>query len=288
MRARRPSSGRVARAAQAACGVAAALVLAVLTTTCAPAGRTRAQVEHIAQARRVARGAWITFVYQHGWGRYRSETRPAYDGELLAVGRDTIYVLARSGMVAVPTSILREAGVRLYEAPSAPVGDPALSLYPSRKDRWKRLVPYARFPQGMPAGFAPAPTAAASATPHGAWITLTYKATPGRRWGGRALESRQAYEGELLAAGRDTIHVLTRSGMVAIPTSILHEAHTRLYEAPARTSGDPILSLNPGGRGPGARSSWERLARYARFPLGLPAGFVPLPTDSGNTAPDDP
>jgi len=168
MRARRPSSGRVARDAPATRGVAAALVLAVLMTSCAPAGRTRLQVEHIAEARRAARGAWIAFAYERGWGgRHRGEIRPAYDGELLAAGRDTIYVLTRSGMAAVPTSILREARVLLYEAPSAPVADPALSLYPGRQDRWKRLVPYARFPQGLPAGFVPTPMDSANTSPNG-------------------------------------------------------------------------------------------------------------------------
>lgn len=72
--------------------------------------------------------------------------------------------------------------------------------------------------------------------------------------------------GELIAAGADSVWVLTGNHLAAIATPTLSDAIIQVYDGD--TPGPPVLRLvHPGPQG------WTMLARNARFPQGLPPGL---------------
>lgn len=127
-------------------GTLAALAAAALLAACAaPFEYSKQRMEQLQVARKQARGGWIVL-------RFPAE-RPAREvsGELLAAGPDTVFVLTREGVAAVPSAQLPSAEIALYEGPNAAQGSPVLAAAAGRAV-WEPLVAHARFPQGLPPG----------------------------------------------------------------------------------------------------------------------------------------
>ena len=74
--------------------------------------------------------------------------------------------------------------------------------------------------------------------------------------------------GELVAAGADTVFVLTGAGLEALDARDLQRATVSAYEGPRTPGTSPILAL----RNPRPRDL-DALASHSRFPQGLPAHF---------------
>jgi len=143
-----------------------------------------------------------------------------------------------------------------------------------------------------PSGFLPSPQDA-PASAYGAWIELTLTASSRQR----------AVEGELLAVSADTAWVLSHAGAVVLPTtavargkltawrsgsgavagwtalgvvSTISNGLLLIFTAPAwiitGTVAGSSESYAPQGNVPPLR--WAELARFARFPQGMPPGLV--------------
>jgi hypothetical protein len=143
----------------------------------------------------------------------------------------------------------------------------------------------------VPKGWLPAPREAQESA-YGGWIEVSY----------RDGDARQRAVGELIAVGEDSVWILSDSQAVAIPTTAADSG--RLWVYAPQTSGlaawtaAGVLSTISNGivlvftapmwilggtiagghevraaqrRGPPL--SWAELARYARFPQGLPEGI---------------
>ena len=127
-------------------GLAALAVAAAALTGCAvPFENSRERMLQLQDARAAARGAWIVV-------RDRDGVADA-SGELLAASADSVFVAGEHGFAAIASEIVARSAVTVYEAPSEPSDPPVLRLTGNDRKRWKTLVRYARFPQGLPAGF---------------------------------------------------------------------------------------------------------------------------------------
>lgn len=123
-------------------------LLALLPAGCArlwlhpPPGAVPSQRE--AQSHEDGRGAW-TLV------EYRAEGRKAHaEGELIAIDAQNVLLLAGGRMVTVPrVAVSLVTLVPFYWAS----GSLELQRVPAGK--WELVLPYARFPQGLPPSFDP-------------------------------------------------------------------------------------------------------------------------------------
>lgn len=157
--------------------VVAAQALACASTT-APSGWLPTPSE----AQSEAFGGWMSV-------EYRAGSRAAYaEGELIAVGPDTVFLLPAEGLIAIPMGAIRRATLTAYDAQSgglaawtllgtvstlshgvglivsAPVwiltGSIATASasraprrqYRSEAEAWQEFRKFARFPQGLPPG----------------------------------------------------------------------------------------------------------------------------------------
>lgn len=125
----------------------AALVLAVAATGCATRFDPHPPPGWLQPARVASRepngfGAWCALRFQ---------SRPKHvEGELISVDSDSVLVLTTDGLVARPTADLSYATFAIgYYA----IGQNQVKGL-SRADR-HRMQPFARFPQGVPAGIDP-------------------------------------------------------------------------------------------------------------------------------------
>ena len=87
---------------------------------------------------------------------------------------------------------------------------------------------------------------------YGVWAAVFFKTQPRR------------VEGELIAVDSDSVVVLTADGIRVRPTSELRQAGVAVQIATGSTETDWISA-----------SDWSRMAKYARFPGGLPPGIEP-------------
>ena len=163
----------IKRAARGA-GVTAALLVAGCASNSAPSGFLPSPEE----AQASAYGAWIELQLQD------PSRERATEGELLAVTADTVWVLSRSGAVALPTSAVAQCKLTAWQSGAgaiavwtgvgvlstisnglflvftAPlwmitgtVAGSSESHVPQRKVPpfgWAELAAFARFPQGIP------------------------------------------------------------------------------------------------------------------------------------------
>ncbi len=100
-----------------------------------------------AAARAMGLGGWTTLRFDPTSGQ------SDVSGELIAVGKDSLLLLNAGDLVALPTSALGSAIVEiredtLYGAPHQL--RPLKLVHPSPKN-WRKLAPFARFPQGLSA-----------------------------------------------------------------------------------------------------------------------------------------
>lgn len=132
------------------------------------------------EAQRATYGGWIELTYREG------QTKQSTDGELIAVTADSVWVLNETQGFVIPTASVKEGKLTAYAAEqsrmatwtgfgtvatlsngavlliTAPMwiiggslATGAESRAPVRKSpplSWVTLAPFARFPQGMPAG----------------------------------------------------------------------------------------------------------------------------------------
>lgn len=148
-----------------------------------------------------------------------------------------------------------------------------------------------------PAGFLPMPVAAQT-TAFGGWIELELVADSAAKG-----QRGERVEGELLAVTPDSVWVLTDEGGRAIATASVREGQLTGYRAQVGsitgwTALGVVSTISNGvgliitaplwvltgtiagsgeSRAPVSRvptSSWTDLARFARFPQGLPAGVA--------------
>lgn len=81
--------------------------------------------------------------------------------------------------------------------------------------------------------------------------------------------AQQQASGELIAVGADSLLLLSAGQRLAIPTSAIGSAVIEIREDTLTGASHrfrPVVLVRP----PAHR--WKRLARFARFPQGLPAG----------------
>ena len=144
------------------------------------------------------------------------------------------------------------------------------------------------------------PPADVPSSPLGAWIEVLI--VEARAEGTKERKVRLWSEGEFLAVGADSVHVLTARGVESIPLSHVHHARVALYQSQtgkgalvtaagvlSTASNGVVLILTApvwiiaGSVTAGAVSreplhdvpskSWREVSIYARFPQGLPADF---------------
>jgi len=170
-------------------GVCAAVLLAACVSNPAPSG----WLPPAQEVAREAYGGWILVdtarEARRGWyAAGDSGSGTDVEGELIAVDPDTVFVMSRTGLVAVPKAAVRRATLVAYDAQwgglagwavlgtlstvsnggflilTAPLwiivstsATASRSRAPmvelgEKGDRWEKLRLYARFPQGMPPG----------------------------------------------------------------------------------------------------------------------------------------
>ena len=98
---------------------------------------------------------------------------------------------------------------------------------------------------------------AARARGLGAWATFRFDST----------SRRSDVSGELIAVGEDSLLLLNSGALLAVPTPAIGSAVIEIREDigphhPLR----PLRLVHPSAK------QWKPLARFARFPQGLPAG----------------
>jgi hypothetical protein len=86
-------------------------------------------------------GAWCALHFDTGQLR-------KIEGELIAVGADSVWVLSPDGLVAAPTEHVVSGSFATY----ADLSESTTQLSGSR---WPEMATFARFPQGLPAGVDP-------------------------------------------------------------------------------------------------------------------------------------
>jgi len=179
MRASGGRPGRPLRAVPAAPLVAGALLAAALAG-CAPYRPPEGWLEAPAPSQKDVYGAWIRLRFP--------EDEPDVDGELLAAGDDSVWVLRRDGRVeAVALAGIEKAELYAYDpdltggnvwatlgilgtasngyyssftmplwslAAGIGLGSDRRAAAPSARERgeWEKVRKYARFPQGLPPG----------------------------------------------------------------------------------------------------------------------------------------
>jgi hypothetical protein len=161
-----------------AMGVALAALLSGCATTSAPKGFLPTATE----AQSTARGGWISVEHVAGAGEVGASK---VEGELIALGEDSLFVLHPAGLAVVATADVTSAKLTGYDPRwglialwtgigtlstashgvvlllSAPVWLITGSLFASSASRapqvkhpksWQQFRLYARFPQGLPRG----------------------------------------------------------------------------------------------------------------------------------------
>lgn len=156
------------------------LVAAAGCAACASNSAPRGWLPKPGEAQVIAYGGWIELTYEENDGRRRAH------GELIAVTADSVWVLEERGGLVIPTAAVRTGKLTAYAAQTgnvaawtvvgtlATISNGAFLIFtapmwiiggtlvtgnesraPERKHpplTWVGLAPYARFPQGMPAG----------------------------------------------------------------------------------------------------------------------------------------
>lgn len=156
------------------------LVAAAGCAACAGNSAPRGWLPKAEEAQVVAYGGWIELTCEENGGRRRSQ------GELIAVTADSVWVLEERGGVVMATAAVRTGKLTAYAAQTgnaatwtvvgtlATISNGAFLIFtapmwiiggtlvtgnesraPERSHpslTWEGLAPYARFPQGMPAG----------------------------------------------------------------------------------------------------------------------------------------
>jgi len=91
--------------------------------------------------------------------RLRGWRNPPVRGELIALDRDTVFVLTAAGLVGTPCRSVRR--LMLYADRNSQLNTPLLNFGPRspRESRplpesWENIRPFARFPTGLPASIA--------------------------------------------------------------------------------------------------------------------------------------
>lgn len=158
--------------------------LAALALRCASTGAPRGWLPHAKQAQQEAYGAWIWVEYSRGSAKQTAE------GELIAVERDSIFILTQAStqdtLVAIAESEIELGRLTAYDAKdrllagwtavgslttlshgfgllatlplwvvSGSIATVAQSFAPVEElpvESWDDLRKYARFPQGLPEG----------------------------------------------------------------------------------------------------------------------------------------
>jgi hypothetical protein len=157
------------------------VAILLMTVTCARTPGPPGYLEPAEVEQRDAYGTWIDVHYE--------DNRTELSGEFIAVEPDTVFVLTRSGLRAIPRTMIKAARLGTYDsewyklaywttggafltvshgwyaAISAPVwivtgiiaaasvsNGPIEEVNGNNDFRWQEVSKFARFPQGMPPG----------------------------------------------------------------------------------------------------------------------------------------